>query len=212
MMDLVSDAVLFDLDRTLVDLQSFTDYSAARRDATSLIEGFDDLEVPPTDWSADTVASMALLVACAGTPHWQRVSDAIERHERAAIPRSVAMPGALEAWALSADLPRAVVTLLPEATARATLAWHGIDTGGVVVVGRRADQRPKPAPDGLLAACAALGVDPAGAVMVGDSSWDREAAAAAGCAFVGVPTRPENLPAGVPTAADLPAAVRLALP
>jgi len=74
----MSDAILFDLDRTLIDLQSFTDYGAARRDAEALITGFEGLEVPPTDWSADTVAAMALLVACSGDPRWTQVSEAIE--------------------------------------------------------------------------------------------------------------------------------------
>ena len=57
------------------------------------------------------------------------------------------------------DRARAVVTLVPEDVAREALAWHGIDTAGVVVIGRRPDQRPKPAPDGLLAAAVATTLD-----------------------------------------------------
>ncbi|MEZ5097603.1 MAG: HAD hydrolase-like protein [Nocardioides sp.] len=54
-------------------------------------------------------------------------------------------------------------------------------------------------------------VAPASAVMIGDSSWDREAARAAGTAFVGVPTDPSGLPAGTVVCADLAEAVRRAL-
>ncbi len=45
--------------------------------------------------------------------------------------------------------------------------------------------RPKPAPDMVLAACELLGVAPTEAVMVGDSSYDRDAARAAGVRFIG---------------------------
>jgi len=207
----MADALLFDLDRTLVDIQSFTDYGSARREAAELVEGFGDVAVPATDWSADTVAAMSLLVACSGDPRWARVSAAIERHELAAVPSSAPMPGLHEAWARTADLPRAVVTLVPEEVARAALAWHGVDCAGVVVIGRRADQRPKPAPDGVLTACLALGVAPGRAVMIGDSLWDLEAAGAAGTAFVGVPTRAGSMPSDVIVALDLLAAVDLAL-
>ncbi|MCX6460346.1 MAG: HAD hydrolase-like protein [Actinobacteria bacterium] len=207
----MSRALLFDLDRTLVDIQSFTDYGSARRDAEVIIGTQSEISVPATDWSADTQAAMGLLVACSGNPLWQRVSDAIEHYEREAIPSSAPMPGLAEAWAACLEVPRAVVTLVPESVARAALHWHGIDTADLIVMGRRADQRPKPAADGLIAACTALGVDPRHAVMIGDSSWDLGAAEAAGTSFVGVPTRPENLPPGTRTADNLVAAVVAAL-
>ncbi|MBI5508793.1 MAG: HAD family hydrolase [Deltaproteobacteria bacterium] len=60
---------------------------------------------------------------------------------------------------------------------KADLALGGADAG-----------RPKPAPDLLRRACERFGVPPAAALMVGDSRFDREAAAAAGVAFVGMGT------------------------
>lgn len=206
--------LLFDLDRTLVDVQSFTDYAAARLDAEAVV-GHDRTlaAVPATDWSSDTQATMALLVTYAGDPRWDAMSEAIAVHELAAVVRSTPMPMLAEGWALSASVPRAVVTLVPERVARAALAAHGIDASpdAVAVVGRRAGQRPKPAPDGLLSACESLGVDPTRAVMIGDSTWDAEAAHAAGTGFVGVPFHPGALPPGTVTAPDLASAVRLAL-
>ncbi len=51
---------------------------------------------------------------------------------------------------------------------------------------REAVARPKPHPDHLLAACQALAVEPARAVVVGDHPLDVSAALAAGCRAVGV--------------------------
>lgn len=47
--------------------------------------------------------------------------------------------------------------------------------------------RPKPAPDPALHACAALGLEPAEVLFVGDSETDVACARAAGCAIVCVP-------------------------
>jgi phosphoglycolate phosphatase len=205
-------AVLFDLDRTLVDVQSVTDYTAARRDAEAAAGDLVPQEVPGTDWTPDTVASMALLVACAGHAQWAAVSAAIEAHERVAVPESRAMPGLRESWEETAGVPRAVVTLLTEDVTRQVLAHHGIgDAERVPVIGRDARRRPKPAPDGLLDACERLGVTPVDAVMIGDSSWDLEAARAAGTGFVGVPVTPGAMPTGTTVAANLRHAVRIAL-
>ena len=44
----------------------------------------------------------------------------------------------------------------------------------------------KPAPDMVLRACGLLGVAPADALVVGDSDYDRRAAAAAGVRFAGL--------------------------
>lgn len=178
-------AVLFDLDRTLVDVQSTTDYGAALRDVEALIGGWKDPPTPPTGWDGPTRRAMGVLVALAGDARWQAVSDLVEAHEVAAVARSTAMPGLAEALAATADVPRAVVTLMGPTAARAALHAHGVAID--VVVGRRWDLAVKPAPDQLVVACRALHVAPGATVMVGDSTWDAEAASSAGCRFVGVP-------------------------
>jgi phosphoglycolate phosphatase/AHBA synthesis associated protein len=53
------------------------------------------------------------------------------------------------------------------------------------VVGGDQVERQKPAPDGVLRACAELGVEPANAAYVGDSPSDLEAARGAGALAVG---------------------------
>ena len=72
----------------------------------------------------------------------------------------------------------------------------------------------KPRPGMVLAAAAALGVDPADVVVIGDIGADVGAAHAAGGRGVLVPTpvtRQEEVDAAPAVAADLPEAVRIAL-
>ena len=184
-------AILLDLDRTLVDLQSSTDYAAALADVQALVGRWDAADVPDTDWTGPTQACMSLLHSLLGDPRWHEVSAAIAVHERAAIPQSVLMPTVPETVGRLRTLPTAVVTLLPVEVATDVLVANGIGVGPGqpidLVVGRDAAIRPKPEPDGLLAACRRLGVPAQDAVMIGDSSWDEGAADRAGVAFIGVP-------------------------
>ena len=204
------EALLFDLDRTLVDLQTYTDYGAALADVEAVLGAWDDVPTPATDWDTPTRTCMSILVSLSGDPRWTEVSDLIAAHELRAIPLSHPMPRLQEAMSLSKHLPRAVVTLLSEEPALAALRRHGADIP--VLVPRRSDLRPKPAPDQIVEACRLLGVPPSDAVMIGDSSWDSEAAANAGCRFVGVAATssgPSRWGSGVATADDLVAALRL---
>lgn len=204
-------AVLFDLDRTLIDLQTYTDYGAALEDVESMIGSWDDPPAPATDWDAPTQRCMSILVALSGDPRWDNVSEAIAFHEMAAVTASHAMPRLEEALELAQDIPRAVVTLVAEAPARAVLARHGVDIP--VLVPRRPDLRPKPAADQLLEACRLLDVAPSVTVMIGDSTWDAEAAAGAGCGFVGVAATRDGanrFGSGVIAAGDLAAALEVA--
>ncbi len=177
-------AILFDLDRTLIDAQTFTDYRSAVSDVRALIGSWPDLEVPETEWDLPTHECMALLVALSGDPRWDTVSKAIEHHELAIVGRSSAMPGLTDALAATEHLQRGVVTLLPHDAARAVLEHH--DVAIELLVPRQARFRPKPRPDQLLHALQELRVEPADAVFIGDSSWDAEAARACGVPFLGV--------------------------
>ncbi len=205
------EAVLFDLDRTLVDLQTYTDYGAAWEDTEAMIGSWDDLPTPETDWDAPTQRCMSILVALSGDPRWSRVSEAIAVHEMAAVAASHAMPRLAEALELAQGIPRAVVTLVAEAPARAVLARHGVDIP--VLVPRRPDLRPKPAADQLREACRLLRAAPSRTVMIGDSTWDAGAAAGAGCGFVGVAATEDGAARfgrGVITGGDLVVALELA--
>ncbi len=201
-------AVLFDLDRTLIDVQSFTDYAAALTEVEQVVDSWPDIATPQTDWNTPTHRCMAVLVALAGDPRWQVVSDIIERHERTAVDACQAMPHLDDALRRTEDLPRAVVTLLPPGAARAALDRHRVAIA--TLVARHAGARPKPAPDQLIAAMATLETTPGVTVMIGDSSWDAAAADAAGCGFIGVTNGAAGVFApDVTQTSDLAAAVDL---
>ncbi|MGA1215836.1 MAG: HAD family hydrolase [Candidatus Nanopelagicales bacterium] len=203
-------AVIFDLDRTLVDLQSYTDYAAALRDLTVLVGEQQGADVPEADWDAPTLSTMAVLVSLSGDSRWHDASSAVAAHERAAIAQSVAMPG-LESLEVALDgLPRAVVTLLPEDVAREVLGHHGVDIE--VIVGRDPDIPAKPSGAGLVVAAGRLGVPVSATVMIGDSSWDHAAAVDAGAAFIGVPVSASAFGPDVPVAAGLIDAVAAVAP
>ncbi len=86
-------------------------------------------------------------------------------------------------------LPAAVITNTPGPLARDILDSAGLETD--VVVGGDEVPKPKPAPDIVRRACVLLAIAPAEAVVVGDSRYDREAAAAAGSRFAGLGTKGE---------------------
>lgn len=176
--------LLIDLDRTLVDLQTFTDYEAALADLESSLGDLPGADVPQTYWRPATLRSMEVLTALSGDDRWQQASNIIETHELAAVPKSTAMPGLAVFLDAIVGRPVAVVTLCGPEAANRTLEQHGIDIP--IVIGRRFDLRPKPAPDQILAGAAALERAPSELTMIGDSSWDRDAALAAGAGFVGV--------------------------
>ena len=82
--------------------------------------------------------------------------------------------------------PQGALSNANGAYVRAVLAANGLD-GGLFGVAWGADDVPAPKPDaaGALACCAALGLDPARSVFVGDSPSDAGAAKAAGMRSIG---------------------------
>ena len=86
---------------------------------------------------------------------------------------------------LAAHCPLALATNRGK-TARSVLARFDLERFFTISVGILDVERPKPAPDLLLACLARAGVPAAAAVYVGDTELDRAAASAAGVAYVGV--------------------------
>ena len=97
-----------------------------------------------------------------------------------------ARPGAHETLdALDArGLLSAVITNSQSSTSRALLEAKGLIPHALV--GEDDVARPKPAPDMVFRACEVLGVPPWEVLVVGDSAYDREAAASAGSLFAGL--------------------------
>jgi phosphoglycolate phosphatase len=202
-------ALLLDLDRTLVDIESHVDYCAALADLHERFTLPKGRATPDTTgWGRCTIDVIRFLVALAGSPEYAAASGLVAEYELAGAAHAQPMPGLVEFLEAIAGVPRAVVTLCgPEATAL-VLAEQGIAADAVVP--RRPDLRPKPYPDQAEAALAALGVARDEAVVIGDSAWDLEMARAAGVPFIGVTNGRETAEfAGVPTAADLAEAVGL---
>lgn len=77
-----------------------------------------------------------------------------------------------------------VITNTPSPLARRVL--EGLDLAPDELVGGSDVPAPKPAPDMVLRACGLLDVAPEHALVVGDSAYDRRAAAAAGVRFAGL--------------------------
>lgn len=85
----------------------------------------------------------------------------------------------------AAGLPMGLVTNNRGTTVRRLLAHLGLMGHFPVVVAEEDVSQPKPHPEGVLAAGAALGVRVRHTVYVGDSLTDEQAAARAGCTAIG---------------------------
>ena len=98
---------------------------------------------------------------------------------------------------------RGIVTNTPTDLARDILAWAGLIGIVDVTVGASPDIAPKPAPDVILSACRELDVEPAQAIVVGDSTFDEQAAEAARTRFVGFAMGNANSVSTLPDVARL---------
>jgi HAD superfamily hydrolase (TIGR01509 family) len=182
-------AVLFDMDGTLVDTERLW-WEAVERVAGRALTDADQPDVlgRPVEHTA------AWLSAAGGTPaRGTSAADlAVALHREFAdrvrtgiVPR----PGALALLdALARDgVPTALVTASPRAVADTVLDVLGADRFAVSVTADDTEHT-KPAPDPYLAACRALGVDPAACVAVEDTETGVRSAEAAGCTVLAVPS------------------------
>ncbi len=185
--------VVFDVDGTLVDSQA--DILAA------MAYAFDcaNHPCPPRDkvlgivgLSLD-VAIARLAPTLAPTHHarmvnWYKDAYVDLRAKIGAAQSSPLYPGALEVIKTLHDVPE---TLLGIATGKSRRGLDKLleahDLGRYFVTQQVSDHHPsKPHPAMLHAALSETGVDPANAVMIGDTSFDMEMARTAGIAGIGV--------------------------
>jgi phosphoglycolate phosphatase len=168
------DAVVFDLDGTLVRLVVDWDAVAGAVAETFAEEGVD--VSGQSLWTMlDTADERGLREA---------VEAVIVDHELAGAERSERLPAADRLVAL--DRPAGVCSLNGERPVRAALATHGLTAHVGAVVGRDSLSSRKPDPEPLLATVEALGATPGRALFVGDGDRDAEAAARAGVDFLHV--------------------------
>ncbi|MFF7145401.1 HAD-IA family hydrolase [Streptomyces nodosus] len=180
-------AVLFDMDGTLVDTERLW-WEAVERVAAERGRPLGETDRPevlgrPVEHTADWLAG--LTGAPAGELAAALHREFADRVRGGIVPR----PGALALLdALARErIPIALVTASPRAVADTVLEALG---AGRFAVSVTADDtaHTKPAPDPYLAACRALGVDPAGCVAVEDTPTGVTSAEAAGCAVLAVPS------------------------
>ncbi|WP_411148958.1 HAD-IA family hydrolase [Streptomyces sp. A30] len=177
-------AVLFDMDGTLVDTERLW-WEAVEQVAGRALTEADQPEVlgRPVEHTA------AWLAAATGTLAAD-LADALHREfadrvRTGIVPR----PGALDLLdALAREgVPTALVTASPRAVADTVLAALGASRFAVSVTADDTEHT-KPAPDPYLAACRTLGVDPTACVAVEDTQTGVTSAEAAGCAVLAVPS------------------------
>lgn len=181
-------AILFDLDGTLVDTVP------ARIDAWAAV--FRELGIPATRSQLEPMIGMdgrqlaRDVASAAGRRLTDEEAEAIDRRsgelfdERNRDPKP--LPGVREllgtlgqrrlTWAIATSSRREQVT--------ASIAALGLDHEPRIVDGSHVE-RAKPAPDLLLLGAREIGVAPTECWYVGDSTWDMRAASAAGMVAIG---------------------------
>lgn len=187
-------AVLFDMDGTLVDTERLW-WEAVEQVAGGLEHRLTVADQPevlgrPVEYTA------AWLGGIAGAPAAEIAAELhrefADRVRTGIVPR----PGALRLLAelVREGVPTALVTASPRAVADTVLEALG---AGHFAVSVTADdtERTKPAPDPYLAACRALGVEPAACVAVEDTRTGVTSAEAAGCTVLAVPSLAPIAPA-----------------
>jgi len=172
------------MDGTLVDTERLW-WEAVEQVAGRPLTVADQPEVlgRPVEHTADWLA------AATGTEAG-RLAAELHREFAARVRTGIVpRPGALDLLdALArAGVPTAMVTASPRAVADTVLEALGA-TRFAVSVTADDTEHTKPAPDPYLAACRALGVDPAACVAVEDTETGVASAEAAGCAVLAVPS------------------------
>jgi mannitol-1-/sugar-/sorbitol-6-phosphatase len=196
------DAVLSDLDGVLVDSgaavgRAWTAWARRRGVDPAALDGLVH-GVP----SVRVIATVAPGLDVAAEAAW------VERAQVDDVDGVVALPGAAELLAGAAGVPLAVVTSCTDALAAARLRAAGLPTPEVLVTADRVTAG-KPDPEGYLRAAAALGIDPARAIVLEDAPAGIAAGRAAGATVVGITTTHE--PAELRQADHLAASVADAL-
>ena len=197
-LDVSAAAFLFDMDGTLVDSTALVERTWARFAAEHGLDAVEVIGYAHGRRTADTVARFV-----GGRPDVAELALALERADDEPDDGVVEIAGAaaLLERLVAEGAPVAVVTSATHDLARVRLAGAGLVVPDVLV-GADDVGAGKPAPDGYLAAAAALGVDPRDCVAFEDTEAGLEAVLAAGATAVVVGDLRSDRTDGLPRLAD----------
>jgi len=165
------DAVVYDLDGTLVDLR--VDWNDAASDAAAVLRN--------AGVDADSLDLWKMLDAADDAGVRDELERELAAHEREGAWLSDRLPLADH---LAGDgVPSGVCSLNAEDACRVALDVHDLSNHVDAVVGRDSVETRKPDPEPLLTTLERMAVDPDSAVFVGDSARDEVTADRAGVAF-----------------------------
>ena len=184
-------AVIFDLDGTLVDSAGEIHAALAAAFAERGLRTLPKVEVERLiGRGVRSLVERALAMRGAQAANVDGTVQAFEAHYAHTVgTQATLFPGALEGLRVlrAARVKMAVVTNKPRTFTEALLAKVGILEFFAAIVAGDDGVAAKPAGDMLAAACARMGTNVEGTLMLGDSETDVRAARAAGCPVWCVP-------------------------
>ncbi|MCH7232691.1 HAD family hydrolase [Glycomyces sp. L485] len=183
-------AVLFDMDGTLVDSEPRWDVALA--DLAELLGGRLDADVRKTMVGTNEGASVVILLESLGLPiesapeHQAWLRRRMQELFAAGVPWK---PGARELLleACAADLPTALVTSTPRELADLLLQQMGPENFDVTICGDEVE-RKKPHPEPYHTTAQKLGVDITRSIVLEDSLTGVSSAIAAGAVTIAIPS------------------------
>ncbi len=183
-------AIVFDMDGVIVESEQVWDevrqaYVEEKGGTWSPTASTDQMGMSTPEWSAYLVDSLGV-----PGPAEQVADEVIDRVAEALGDEPPLIDGAVDVVrAVAGRWPIAVASSSPPRLIAAVLDAARIRELFAAEVSSEAVPRGKPAPDVYLEACRRLGVEPASAAAVEDSSNGIRSAAAAGLTVIAVPNR-----------------------
>lgn len=182
---LTARALLLDMDGTLVDSDAVVERCWRR---WAVRQGLDQEHVLTVAHGRQGYATMAELLPDRPMELNHAENRALLAEETADIDGVVPVPGAPAFLAALTGVPHALVTSADDALMRGRMGAAGLDLPELRITAEQV-AASKPDPEGFLKGAAALGADPADAVVFEDSGAGIAAGLAAGMRVVGVGPR-----------------------
>ena len=192
------DAIVFDLDATLINLGGFVDWKKANEE---IVQDYLKNDCNPSlikECSAEGLFNMLdqmyqRLKDTKGAEKAEEIQgsvyDILGKYERIGVDSCTLMDGCTDilGWLKDIDIPLGICTSNSPRSAEAALKMQGIREYFKIVVGRTVGVPMKPDPAQLRICFDGLHVDPNNGVMVGDSHKDIIAGKKLGAYTVGIP-------------------------